>query len=85
MKVAVSFALVGAIVGEFVAGDTGLGHVILVAQGAFDTPRVFVSLILLGVLGTVLFAVIELLEKILVSWHVSQRGGDGAAQPIVHI
>jgi NitT/TauT family transport system permease protein len=36
MKVGVSFALVGTIVGEFVAGEAGLGHVILVAQGSFD-------------------------------------------------
>ncbi|VWX57766.1 Hydroxymethylpyrimidine ABC transporter, transmembrane component [Burkholderiales bacterium 8X] len=85
MKVAISFALVGAIVGEFVAGDTGLGHVILVAQGAFETPRVFVALVLLGVLGTILFAAIELMERLLVSWHVSQRGGHGASQTILSI
>src|SRR3546814_19474507 len=47
MKVGVSFALVGTIVGEFVAGGSGLGHVILVAQGSFDTPTVFVALALL--------------------------------------
>lgn len=85
MKVAISFALVGAIVGEFVAGDTGLGHVILVAQGAFETPRVFVALVLLGVLGTILFSAIELMERIFVSWHVSQRGGNGATQTLVSI
>jgi len=85
MKVAISFALVGAIVGEFVAGDTGLGHVILVAQGAFDTPRVFVALVLLGILGTLLFAAIEFLERRLVAWHVSQRGGNAAEQTLMSI
>ena len=48
MKVGISFALVGAIVGEFVAGSRGIGFQILVAQGQFDTIRVFVSLVLLG-------------------------------------
>jgi NitT/TauT family transport system permease protein len=73
MKVGVSFALVGTIVGEFVAGETGLGHVILVAQGSFDTPTVFVALALLCVLGVLLFKAIEVAEIRLLSWHASQR------------
>ncbi|GGF68724.1 ABC transporter permease [Azorhizobium oxalatiphilum] len=79
LKVAISFALVGAIVGEFVAGSEGLGFAILTAQGQFDTPRVFVCLILLGLLGTALFYVVEALERLLLPWHVSQRvpGGPG--------
>ena len=79
LKVAISFALVGAIVGEFVAGSEGLGFAILTAQGQFDTPRVFVCLILLGILGTILFYVVEALERLLLPWHVSQRvpGGPG--------
>lgn len=73
MKVAISFALVGAIVGEFVAGGTGLGFQILVAQGQFDTPRVFVSLLLLSLMGTVLFYLVDFAERIFLPWHVSQR------------
>lgn len=72
MKVGVSFALVGTIVGEFVAGGSGLGHVILVAQGAFDTPTVFVSLALLCILGTALFKIIECGERKMLKWHASQ-------------
>lgn len=79
MKVAISFALVGAIVGEFVGGSSGLGHVILVAQGQFDTVRVFAALVVLGVIGTLLFYAIEAAERIALPWHVSQRqaGGSG--------
>lgn len=80
MKVAISFALVGAIVGEFVAGGSGLGFQILVAQGQFDTPRVFVSLLLLSLMGTVLFYLVDFAERLLLPWHVSQRphaGGTG--------
>jgi len=79
MKVAISFALVGAIVGEFVAGGSGLGFQILVAQGQFDTPRVFVSLLLLGLMGTVLFYLVDFAERIFLPWHVSQRPQVGAA------
>lgn len=80
MKVAISFSLVGAIVGEFVAGDTGIGHAILLAQGMFQTPRMFVGVVILGVLGTVLFYAVDLMERLCVPWHVSQRGSGVAKQ-----
>ena len=74
MKLAISLALVGAIVGEFVAGNTGLGQVILQAQGMFQTPRMFVAIFILGILGTVLFYAIDWAERLLLPWHISQRG-----------
>jgi len=77
MKVAISFALVGAIVGEFVAGSIGLGHIILLSQGNFDTPRVFVALMLLALLGTILFYMVDVAESLLLPWHVSQRSVHG--------
>ena len=73
MKVGISFALVGAIVGEFIAGSSGLGTVILVAEGSFDTPRVFAALVMLGLMGTALFYTIELAETLLLPWHPSHR------------
>ncbi|MEO7007863.1 MAG: ABC transporter permease [Caldimonas sp.] len=82
MKVGISLALVGAIVGEFVAGSSGLGHVILVAQGSFDTPRLFVALVLLGILGTLLFNLIDWLEGVVVPWHVSHRNVHAAEEPL---
>jgi len=75
MKVAMSFALLGTIAGEFVASDNGLGYVILVAQGMFQTTRVFASLVLLGTLGTALFYLVDLVERLAIPWHISQRGG----------
>lgn len=73
MKVAIGLALVGAIVGEFVAADRGLGYVIQSAQGMFDTTRMFTGLVLLGFLGTVLFFLIDLAERLMLPWHVSRR------------
>jgi NitT/TauT family transport system permease protein len=73
MKVAISLALVGAIAGEFVASQAGLGYVILSAQGNFQTTRVFAAIFLLGVLGAILFFVVELLERVVCPWHVSHR------------
>ena len=74
MKVAIGLSLVGVLVGEFVSAQRGLGYLILAAQGAFDTPRVFVSILLLSVMGTLFFRLIEFIERRAIPWHVSQRG-----------
>ena len=73
MKVAISLALVGAIVGEFVSSQRGLGYVILSAQGMFDTPRVFAAILVLAVMGMALFWVIVILERLAIPWHASQK------------
>ena len=73
MKVAISLALVGAIAGEFVASQAGLGYVILAAQGNFETTRVFAAIVLLGILGTILFFIVDFIERLVCPWHVSHR------------
>lgn len=77
MKVGISLALVGTIVGEFVAAQQGLGYVIMAAQGAFDTTRVFAALLILSVVGTLLFYALETLERAVLPWHVSRRAAEG--------
>lgn len=71
MKVAMSLALVGAIVGEFVSSQRGLGYVILSAQGMFDTPRVFAAISILAVLGVILVGVVNIAERLALPWHYS--------------
>jgi len=73
MKVGISLALVGAIVGEFVATDHGLGYIILTAQGTFDTPQIFAATALLAVAGMLLFWGMDALEHRLLPWHASRR------------
>lgn len=80
MKVAISLALVGAIAGEFVASQEGLGYVIITAQSMFQTVRVFASIVLLGVAGTILFYLVDLAERIACPWHVSHRVEEARAQ-----
>ena len=63
MKVGISFAFIGSIVGEFVASQAGLGFVIDSAQPTFDTTRIFAAIMLLAVVGTTLFYIIELAER----------------------
>jgi NitT/TauT family transport system permease protein len=73
LKVAITLAVVGAVVGEFTGSDRGLGTLMLRAIGVVNTPMLFAALIVLTVLAIVLFALIELLERFVIPWHVSQR------------
>ena len=73
MKVAISLALVGTIVGEFVGSNEGLGFIILQSQGQYNTPRVFASILLLSVLGIIMFQIVDLIERHVMPWHVSHR------------
>lgn len=75
LKVTMSLALVGAIVGEFVSAQRGLGYVILTAQGMFDTPRVFAAILILAVLGVVLIALIDMAEQRALPWRKRDAGG----------
>ena len=73
MKVAISLALVGAIVGEFVSSQRGLGYVILSAQGTFDTARVFAAIFMLSLMGVALFWALAVAERLAIPWHSSQK------------
>jgi len=73
MKIAISLSLVGAIIGEFVASQHGLGYVVLTAEGQFDTARMFAAIFVLGIIGTLLFYCIDFAERLFVPWHISVR------------
>jgi len=73
MKVAITLAVVGAVVGEFVGANSGIGYLLQVANGNFDLPLMFAALVVLSTIGVLLFALIELAERLLVPWHASQR------------
>jgi NitT/TauT family transport system permease protein len=73
LKVAATLAVVGAVVGEFVGADKGLGYVLLLASGNLNAPLLFADLILMSVIGIALFVAIEVLESLLIPWHASRR------------
>jgi len=68
LKITSTTAVVGAIVGEFIASDKGLGSVIITSQTTLSTPAIFGSLILISAIGLGLFAAVEIMEKILMPW-----------------
>lgn len=73
LKVAATLAVTGAVVGEFVGANEGLGFVILQANGNIDTAMLFAALIIMSVLGILLFALIQIAEWFMIPWHSSRR------------
>lgn len=70
-KISITLSVVGAIVGELVGADRGLGHLIMVAEAYLDTEMMFAAVTMSAVLGVSLFFVMSLLERCFLSWHES--------------
>ena len=68
LKISTSLAIVGAIVGEFVGANKGLGYVVLVSSYHMDTPVMFSAIIASALCGLVLFWAISLLERRIIFW-----------------
>ena len=66
MKVAAILAVAGAIVGEFLGSDRGLGYLMLQVQVTLDTAAMFMAVILITLLGTALYGIVLGLERLLV-------------------
>jgi len=68
-KVGMTLAIIGAIIGEFVGANKGLGFMIILAQQHFTTTIIFASILLLIILGILLYLVIEFIEAIVTPWY----------------
>jgi NitT/TauT family transport system permease protein len=68
LKVAVTLAVIGAVVGEFVGADRGLGFLINLARGILDTPMLFVALFSLVAIALALYTVVVLTEYVVLQW-----------------
>lgn len=73
LKVAATLAIAGAVVGEFVGADKGLGYLLLVTNSNMETALMFATLVGLTFIGLVFFYSVEFLELLLISWHVTHR------------
>jgi NitT/TauT family transport system permease protein len=79
LKICSTMVVVGAIVGEFIASDRGLGYIIINSQYTMNTPPIFAALIVISALGVGLFGLVTLAERLLMPWNRSSedssRGG----------
>jgi len=67
-KIAITFAVIGAVIAEFVAAQEGLGYLILMSTSQSQTPLAFAAIIALTVLSIILFYLIEFIERRCVTW-----------------
>lgn len=72
-RVAATYAAVGAVFGEWTGSSAGLGFVILQAQPALETARIFAAIIVLSALALALYALVTLAERLLVPWQPEAR------------
>jgi NitT/TauT family transport system permease protein len=68
LKVAVTLSVVGAVVGEFVNADAGLGYLIVTSTAFFETPLAFAALIILSFMGIFLFQMVCIIERRFFPW-----------------
>lgn len=71
VKLAVTYSVIGAVVGEFVAAESGLGYQIMAATAFFNTPVAFGALIMLAFMGIMLFQSVVITERIFFPWSAS--------------
>ncbi|HEY7245292.1 MAG TPA: ABC transporter permease [Xanthobacteraceae bacterium] len=77
-KIAICLAVVGAVVGEFVGSDRGLGYLLLTSTGTLDGTLIWSALFILIAAGMVLFALVSKLERLAIPWHTSIRAEETA-------
>jgi NitT/TauT family transport system permease protein len=70
-RINIGFGLVGAVVGEFISSQRGLGHLIYTASSLYDLNTVWVGLFTLMIMGFVLYYVIDLVERTTLPWKQS--------------
>lgn len=75
-KASITLAMVGAVVAEFVAGQNGLGYLIVVGNNNLNAPLIFASIIVLSAMSLGLFGIIVGLEKWLMPWRRGTQPAD---------
>ena len=73
LKIAITLSFVGSVIAEIIAGNNGIGNVMLIATSNFNVPLVFAALLVVGVMGVSMYAIFAFLETRFTFWSV--RGG----------
>jgi NitT/TauT family transport system permease protein len=73
LKIGATLSVIGAVVGEFVGADEGLGFLINVGRGLYDTALVFVAILVLVVLALGLYSLVAGLERRMLVWREGQE------------
>jgi len=76
LRIGATLAVIGAVVGEFVGADRGLGFLVNVGRGMYDTALVFVSVFTLIAMAMGIYGIVNLLERRLLAWQQNQTDGE---------
>lgn len=68
LKVAITLAFVGTVISETIAGNQGIGYLMLQASSSFRVPLVFAGLLVVAVMGVGMYALFALLEQRMTGW-----------------
>ena len=74
LRISVPLSLIGAVVAEWFAADSGVGQIIVIANGELDTPVLFAAILVLALLGVALTAAVTYIERRVLFWHESSTG-----------
>lgn len=70
LKIAITLAFVGSVIAEIVAGNRGIGNVMVIAGSNFDVPLVFAALLVVAVMGIGMYAIFAAFERRFTAWSV---------------
>lgn len=73
LKIGATLSVIGAVVGEFVGADRGLGFLINLGRGLYDIPLVFVAVFILILMALAMYTSVVLLERRVLSWRESEN------------
>ena len=74
MEVAIVLATIGAIVGEYLGGNNGLGNMVVAAMNSLDAAMTFALILWLSIIGLVLYLIVNELKRFFIPWHESVYG-----------
>ena len=73
LKISATLSVIGAVVGEFISANAGLGFLISLAKNQYDTPLVIVGVLTLTILARLLYSLVSLLERRVLAWQSRSR------------
>ena len=73
VRIAATYSVMGAVIGEWIGSDKGIGYFMLLQKSAYRTDRVFVAIFIIVLLSLLMVALITLLERRLIRWNPKQE------------
>lgn len=73
LRIGATLSVIGAVVGEFVGADKGLGFLVNVGRGQYDTALVFVAIFALAAMALCLYGVVRLIETDVLTWQTTSE------------